>query len=43
MLNKERGEGKTLALSKLEQDRLRKRYYEIKRNGGQMCPEWVLS
>ena len=40
MLNKERGEGKTLALSKLEQDRLRKRYYEIKRNGGVMCPGW---
>lgn len=40
MMNKECGEGKTLALSKLEQDRLRKRYYEIKRNGGVMCPEW---
>lgn len=40
MMNKECGGGNTSALSKLEQDRLRKRYYEIKRNGGVMCPEW---
>ena len=39
-MNKTNSGERKLSSSSLEYNRLRKRYYEIKRNGGVMCPEW---
>ena len=39
-MNKTNSGERKLSSSSLEYNRLRRRYYEIKRNGGVMCPEW---